>query len=173
MDTEQRLGCIIVGREVVVLERPGGRDAAGVDDLVEIALTQPEQRRSIHLGISADEIMELRAESAPLGVDPCLGGLVSAVDEDGLRAPVRFLARQIVAAFEDQDALSGRGKRLSKRSAAGSAADDDHIIALGQSTLRPRYRTPCSTRIERPRRAVVSASRFFCDHVGTVLRAIR
>ena len=107
-----------------------------MDDLFEIALTQPEERRAIHLGIAADEVMELRAEGAPLGVDPCFGGLVPAIDEDRLRAPVRFLARQIVAAFEDQDALSGRGKRLGKRSAAGAASDDDQVVMLGQSTLQ-------------------------------------
>ena len=107
-----------------------------MDDLVEIALAQPEQRRAINLGIAADEIVELRAEGAPPRVYPCLRGLVSAVDEDGLRAPVRFLARQIVAAFEDQDALSGRGKRLSQRSAAGAASDNDHVVVLRQPTLR-------------------------------------
>jgi hypothetical protein len=63
--------------------------------------------------------------------------LVLAVDKDSLRAPIRFLARQIVAAFEDQDALSGRGKRMGERSAAGAASNDDHIVMFGQSTLQP------------------------------------
>ena len=44
VDLEQRLSFIVVGREVAVLERPCGRDAAGMGDLVKIALTQPEQR---------------------------------------------------------------------------------------------------------------------------------
>ena len=80
--------------------------------------------------------MELRAKGAPLGIDPCFGGLVPAVDEDRLRAPVRFLPRQIVAAFEDQDALSSRGKGLSNGSAAGAASNDDQVVMLGQSTLQ-------------------------------------
>ena len=128
MDVEQRLGRVVIGREVVVLERPRGRDAAGMDDLVEIALAQPEQRRAIDLGIAADIVMERGLKAVARRVGPCLVGLVLAVDEDGLGAPVRFLARQIIAAFEDQNALSGRREPLRERSAAGAAADNDQII---------------------------------------------
>src|SRR5664279_3383031 len=106
-------------------------------DLVEIALTQPEERRAIDLGIAAYVVMELGAKGGPISINPCLGGLVSAIDEDGLRAPVSLLARKIIAAFEDENALSGWGKRLGERSAAGAASDNDHIVMLGQSTLRP------------------------------------
>ena len=80
--------------------------------------------------------MKLWTESVPFGVDPCLVGLVPAVDEDGLRALVRFLPRQIRAAFEDENTLSGRGKRVGERSSAGAASDNDHVVMLGQSTLQ-------------------------------------
>ena len=44
MDSEQRLCGVIIAGEVAVLERPGGRDAAGMDDLTEITLAQAEER---------------------------------------------------------------------------------------------------------------------------------
>ena len=56
--------------------------------------------------------MELRAECPSLRVNPRLGGLVFAFYEDGMGAPVRLFTWQIIASFEDQNALSDWGKRL-------------------------------------------------------------
>ncbi len=74
-------------------------------NLVEIALAQPEQRRAKDLGVSPDPVMQRGAEAIALRIGPGLVGLIFAVDEDRLRAPVRLLAREILAAFEDEDAL--------------------------------------------------------------------
>ena len=88
-------------------------------DLVEIALAQPEQRGAIHFGIAADIVMELRAKVSPFALVHVSAAWYSAIDEDGLRAPVRLLARQIIAAFQDQDALAGRRERWASEAPPG------------------------------------------------------
>ena len=55
---------------------------------------------------------------------------VAVVDEDVLREPVLRLARQPVAALEQQDALARRGEVAGQRAAAGAGADDDHVVAV-------------------------------------------
>ena len=44
------------------------------------------------------------------------------------RLPVLRLARQPVAALEQQDALAGRRQVAGERAAAGAGADDDHVV---------------------------------------------
>src|SRR6266849_5122818 len=61
-------------------------------------------------------------------VEPDLPGVVLGVDIHGLRAPVVLLARDVVAALQDEDPLSGGRQMMCQRSSAGSGADDDHIV---------------------------------------------
>ena len=58
------LGLGVVGLEVGVGERPGGRDAAVVADLVEVALAQAEQDRAVELRVAADEVLLVGLELA-------------------------------------------------------------------------------------------------------------
>ena len=128
VDVKQPFRLGIIGLERLIADRPGWRDAAGMNHLAKVALAHPEQRRAIDLGVAADIVMQRRAEAVAVRVCPRLVGLVGAVDEHRLRVPVLFLARQIVAAFEDQDALAGRRQPLRQRGAAGAAADHDQVI---------------------------------------------
>src|SRR5215472_2644181 len=74
--------------------------------------------------------MDARLERVAVLVVPGLVRFVAVVAEHRLGAPVFRLARQPVAAFEDQDALARWSEPVSKRAAAGAAADDDHVITL-------------------------------------------
>lgn len=109
-----------------------------MNDLVEITLAQPEERRAINLAVAADPMMQRRTEASSAGVDPGLFGLIFSLHEDGLRTPVRLLPRKIIAAIEDEDALAGRSQLLCKRGAPWAAADHDQVIMVGHATLHKR-----------------------------------
>src|ERR1700735_5245428 len=55
----QPFGLGVPGLEVVVAQRPRGRQAVGVLDLAEVSRAQPVQRRPVKLGGTADEVMHL------------------------------------------------------------------------------------------------------------------
>ena len=128
------LGQRVVRLELVVGDRPRGRDAVVVGELPEVPGAQPVERRPVELGRPADEVVDLRLERLALLVVPGVLGHVAVVDEDVVGEPVGRLARQPVAALEQQDPLAGRRQVPRQRAAAGAAADDDHVVALH---LRP------------------------------------
>jgi hypothetical protein len=71
MDVVQILRACVVGLEVGIGERPGGRDAVDVLDLAEITLAETEQDRPVDLGVAADVVVLLRREFlAGAGVGP-------------------------------------------------------------------------------------------------------
>ena len=104
------LGLRVVRLELVVGDRPGGRDAVVVLQLAEVLLAQPVERRAVELRRAADEVVDLRLERLAVLVVPGVRRDVAVVDEDVLREPVLRLARQPVAALEQEDALA-RGAR--------------------------------------------------------------
>ncbi len=131
VDMKQGLRLIVIGGEGVILQRPRGREAAGVLDLVEIPLAQSKERGSVHLRVAPDVVVQRRAEGVAAGVGPRLRGLISGVDKDGLGAPIRLFARQVAAPLQDQDALPRRREPMGDRGPAGAAADDDDIVMFG------------------------------------------
>jgi hypothetical protein len=70
----QPLGLGVVGLEDRVAQRPGGRDAAVVADLAEVALPQAEQDRAVELGVAADVVLLVGLELRAVLVDPLLAG---------------------------------------------------------------------------------------------------
>jgi hypothetical protein len=82
MHQVQALGLGVVGLEVVVGERPGGRDPRVVADLVEVSLAQPEEDRAVELRVAADEVLLVRAEGRAVAVDPLLAGQIALLEED-------------------------------------------------------------------------------------------
>src|SRR4029079_11051995 len=58
---------------------------------------------------------------------------VALVDEHLLGVPVLGLAREVAAAFEQQDPLSRRREAVSQRAAAGARPDDDHVVVLAHA----------------------------------------
>ena len=120
-----RLG--VVRLELVVGDRPRGRDAVVVVDLAEVLGAQPVERCAVELGRAADEVVDLRLKRLALLVVPGVRGHVAVVDEDVRRLPVLGLARKPVAALEQEDALPGRREVPREGAAAGARADDDHV----------------------------------------------
>src|SRR6516164_3073446 len=78
----------------------------------KIAFAQAQQDGAIHLGVAADPVMDARLERLAVLVMPGLARLVAVLGEHGFRAPVFPLARQVIAAFEDQDALARPGQAI-------------------------------------------------------------
>ena len=152
----QRLGLRVVRLEHVVAQRPRWRDPVLVPQLAEVAFAQAEQGGAIHFGIAADEIVQAGMKRAAVAAVPRFLRLVGGVDEDGLGIPVAPRARQIVAAFQHQDALARAGQAVRERGAAGPAADDDHVVVVTRrrhdASTAPRARPapgcgpPCASR---------------------------
>ena len=117
----QLLGLRVVRLELVVGDRPGGRDPVVVAQLAEVLLAQPVERRAVELRGAADEVVDLRLERRAALVVPRVRRDVAVLDEDVLREPVLRLPRQPVAALEQQDALARRREMAGERAAAGSA----------------------------------------------------
>ncbi len=130
VDLVQPFGPAVPRLEVVVAQRPGGRDAVGVLELAEVLGPQPVQRGAVELGGAADEVVHLGLERLPVGVVPGVPRHVLPVHEDGAGIPVVHLAGQEVTPFEQQDPLAGRGQRAGQRAAARAGAYDDHVIVL-------------------------------------------
>ena len=63
-----------------------------------------------------------------LVVVPGVGRDISVVDKNGLSVPVQSFTLQPVAAFENQDAFSGRSQLASQGAPSGAAADDDDVV---------------------------------------------
>src|SRR6202023_3194420 len=124
------LGLHIVWLEIVVSERPGGRDPAVMPDLAEILPAQPEQRRPVHLGVAADVIMNPGMEGASVAALPGLLRLVFRLNEYRGRIPILPLPRQIIPALQQQDALARRGEPVSQRAPSRAAADNDEIVTV-------------------------------------------
>ena len=122
------LGLRVVRLHLVVADRPGGRDAVVVAQLAEVLLAQAVERRSVELGGAADEVVHLRLEGLARPVVPGVLGDVAVVDEHVRRGPVLRLARQPVAAFQQQDALAGGSEPVDQRAAARAASDHDHVV---------------------------------------------
>jgi hypothetical protein len=99
-----------------------------VAQLAEVLGAQAVERRPVELRGAADEVVDLRLEGPVALVVPGVLRDVAVVDEDVAREPVLRLARQPVAALEEQDPLARRGKAVDERPSARAAADDDDVV---------------------------------------------
>jgi hypothetical protein len=104
------LGLGVVRLQVLVRDRPGGRDAAVVSDLAEVLLAEADQRGAVELGVPADEVVRAGVELLAVAIVPGLLDVVAVLDLDGARVPVLLLARDVAAPLEEEDALA-RGAR--------------------------------------------------------------
>ncbi len=82
------LGAAVVGLQLVIRDGPGRRRAAFVLDSAEVLATQARQRRSIHLGVAADEVVNAGLERLAVRVVPVFIGLVPLLVEDSAWLPV-------------------------------------------------------------------------------------
>src|SRR5437764_9779042 len=98
--------------------------------LAKVFLAEPEQRCAVKLSVPAHVVVGVGMEVLAIFVEPRLFGVVVAFDIDELGVPIRFFARNIVAALEDEDSFSRWRQVISERAAACSGADDDYVIAI-------------------------------------------
>ena len=98
-------------------QRPFRRYAAGVPHRAEIALAQSQQDRTVHLRVAADPVVNTGMEWPADAVAPGLRSLIPVRVEHRVATPILLLTRQEVAAFEDQDALTGRRQMVGERAA--------------------------------------------------------
>ena len=124
------LGLGVVGLEVLVADRPRGGDAAVVPHLAEVLLPHPEERRAVELGVPAHVVMGAGVKLPAVLVAPRLLDVVAALDDDGVRVPVRLLARDVAAPLEEEDALAGGGQAVGERAAPSARADDDDVVVI-------------------------------------------
>src|SRR6516162_6230991 len=103
VDVIELLGLAVIGLEIGIANRPGGRDPAMVPDLAEILLAQAEQRSAVEFGVAADVIMDAGLESSTVFAVPGLPRLVFRLYKDSGRVPVVALSWQEIAALEQQD----------------------------------------------------------------------
>ena len=68
-------------------------------------------------------------------VKPGLIGPVLRFNKDGAGIPVVFLARQVAAAFEQQNSFSRWRQVISKCSSTGSRPYDDDVVMIAGSHL--------------------------------------
>src|SRR5215469_11726909 len=76
-----------------------------------------------------------------VAITPFLFGLVLPFEIHCARIPVVLLASYIVAAFQQQDSLSGLGQLVSEGSTTRPGADDDHV----EFVLTTHDAPPCPT----------------------------
>src|SRR6266516_4013760 len=95
----------VIGLEVVIADRPLRRDSSVMPEFAKVFLAQSEQRSAVKLRVPANVVVGVGMEVLALFVEPRLFGVVVALDIDELGVPIRFFARNIVAAFEDEDSF--------------------------------------------------------------------
>ena len=130
VDLIEVLGTRVPGLELVVRDRPGRRDPVVVAKLTEILGSEPVQGGAVELGLAPDVVVDAGLEPLAPVVVPGLLGDVAVLDEDLVGIPVLDLPGQPVAAFEDEDPLSGWREMAGERAASGAAADNDHVEVL-------------------------------------------
>src|SRR4051812_21105868 len=145
----ETLGVVVIGGEILVGQRPGRRDPAVVMDLAKVALPEPEEDPAVELRLSAYVVVLAGVEGLSSLVVPRLACLVLVAHEDRATVPVVGLAAQVVAALEQQDALSRGRKPVGERAAPSAGADDDDVVLAAhwhvksersaRSTLRSRH----------------------------------
>src|SRR6185369_9742369 len=129
------LGLQVVRLELLVADRPCGRDASVVPELAEVLLPEPEQRRAIELRVPAHGVVGVRMERVSLPVVPDLLRLVPALDVDPSRVPVGLLPRDVVAPLQKENALPGGRKSMGQSAASCPGPDDDDVEAVHGSNL--------------------------------------
>src|SRR4026209_2275916 len=121
------LGAFVVRLEVVVRDRPRGREAIGVLDLFEVLAAEPVEYAAPELRVAADAVVGIRPKRTAVFVQPLFADPVSEIFPHRFRIPVFLLARNKVAALEREYAGAGIGEGVGKRAAARAGPDDGGV----------------------------------------------
>src|SRR5882672_2773990 len=99
-------------------------------DLAEIFLAKTEQRCAVKFCVAANVVVCVRMEFFAFFVAPEFLGVVSTVQVDGLRVPVGLLARDVAAAFDQQNSLARRCQSVGESAATCSGPDNNDVIVV-------------------------------------------
>src|SRR5882724_8698132 len=107
--------------------------------LAKVFFAKTKQRRAVKFRVAADEIVRMRVQLFAVNVAPGLFGVVLSVKVDRAGAPVVFLARHVVATFEQKDLFTGGREFVGERAAARARADNDYVVVVVRchDALRP------------------------------------
>ncbi len=106
VNVEKLLRLGVVGLQFVVSDRPRRRNAVMVLQLAEIFLAEAEERRAVHLGRTADTVVNAGLEFLALLVVPGVLSDVTVIDENLGGVPIFLFAREEIAAFQNEDFLA-------------------------------------------------------------------
>src|SRR6185503_12116210 len=137
MNLIETLGLIVVALQVVVADRPRRRDSAVMLQDAEILPAKAEERCAIEFRVAANIVVSVRMERLAFLVVPVFFGLVLAFEVDHRRIPVCFLARNKVAALQNQNPFSRRGKPICQRASSGAAANDNDVVLITAHRMFP------------------------------------
>src|ERR1044072_828253 len=124
-----RLG--VVRLKLVIRDGPGRRDSAVMANLPEILLAKSKERRAIELRVAADIIICVRVKLMASAIAPGLFRVVPRLYIHGAGVPVLLLALDVIAALQEQDALSRVRESVRERPPSSSRADDDYVVMIG------------------------------------------
>src|SRR5262249_48595595 len=99
-------------------------------ELAEILFAHAEERGTVKLRVSADVVVSMGMQVLAVFVFPKLFGVVLRFDVDGLRVPVVALARDVIAALQDQDLLPGGSQVVGECTSTSSRSDNDDVVVL-------------------------------------------
>src|SRR5438105_9437605 len=99
-------------------------------DLAEVFSAQAKERRTIEFSISANVVVRVWVQGLSILVSPFFFRLILAFNIDGARIPVRLLARNIVAALQNENAFPRGRQAVDERSAACAGSDDDYVVVF-------------------------------------------
>ena len=123
-------GSLIVGFEGVVFYWPRRRNSIWVIYFIEVTLAEAQQDAAVDLAIATDKIMKSGMKFLSLRVILGVRRLITRIRKDGLAVPIFPLPRQIIAALQEEDALSCLCQPPGHGAPAWARANDDHIIML-------------------------------------------
>jgi len=98
-----------------------------VSKLPKIFLSQPEESRSIKLGISADAVVRVGVKRLTGFILPNLFCLVFSPDVNRVWIPIVLFAWDVVASFKEQDSFAQSCEGVGERPSASASANNDDI----------------------------------------------
>ena len=126
--TPQRFCPVIPGRQFTIRDWPGWRHAACMFALFKVTFAKTHQHAAIKGRVSADPIMRIGCKFLIVLVEPFLICAIFAVNEHRRRVPIVRLARKMLAAFQNENALTGISQSLRNGRPACARTNHDQII---------------------------------------------
>jgi hypothetical protein len=116
---------LVVRLQIGVAERPRGRNSLMMLDAIEVTLAESGKACPVHLGITANDVMDSWMKRASLPISPHLVGFVAAIDEHFTGGHVCCLPRNGFTTLNNKD-IDTPLSECPRSSAATHARTDDH-----------------------------------------------